>query len=106
MNDVKDLDYLEAMQPVIKNKCTETTFEIGIQNAVDLFRVLQLTDGNIYVYSELDQDVLSTTFRVKTLSTNKEPRSLLRKMVKEFVENNPEGLIYVFEDFNLLASSE
>jgi nickel-dependent lactate racemase len=105
MNQVKSLSYLEAMQWVIKNKCTETTFEIGIQNAVDIFRVLQLTDGKIHVYSELNQDILSSTFRVLPMNKIKSPEQTMRLFVKDFIEKNPEGLIYVLEDFNLLATS-
>ncbi|MCK4849423.1 MAG: DUF2088 domain-containing protein [Candidatus Heimdallarchaeota archaeon] len=105
MNQVKDLSYLEAMQWVIKNKCTETTFEIGIQNAVDIFRVLQLTEGRILIYSELDQEVLCNTFRVLPMNKKDSPEQALRLVVKEFLEKNPKGLIYVFEDFNLLTTS-
>jgi len=106
MNRVKNLSFVEAMQWVIKNKCTETTFEIGIQNAVDLFRVLQLTEGGIYFYSELDQAVLSNTFRVFPMNKEDSPEQALRLVVKEFIEKNPEGLIYVLEDFNLLATTK
>jgi nickel-dependent lactate racemase len=102
MNAVKDKSYQEAMQWVIHEKCTETTFEIGIQNSVDLLRILQLTQGGIYVYSELDSDVLRNIFRVNPLDVTKKPTEALSSFVADFLKEKPDGLIYVFEDFNIL----
>ena len=103
MNQVKGLPFLEAMQWIIDNKCTEETFEIGIQNAVDLFRILQLTEGQLYIYSELDPKLLEETFRYNSLQTNRSPQEALRLFIQSFLETNPEGMIYVFEDYNILA---
>ncbi len=103
MNQVKGLPDLEAMQWVINNKCTEETFEIGIQNAIDLFRILQLTNGQLYIYSELDPQLLKETFRYHSLEMNQSPQEALRLFVENFLETNPEGSIYVFEDYNILA---
>ncbi|MHA2497770.1 MAG: lactate racemase domain-containing protein [Candidatus Hodarchaeales archaeon] len=104
MNAVKQLPYKEAMQWVIQHKCTDTTFEIGIQNAVDLFRILQLTDGKIFVYSELDPQLLKETFRVNSLNTaHSSVQEVLRSFVQKFLADCPNGLIHVFEDFNMLT---
>lgn len=104
MNAVKELPYKEAMQWVIQHKCTDTTFEIGIQNAVDLFRILQLTDGKIFVYSEIDPQLLKETFRVNSLNAaHSSVQEALRIFVREFLANRPNGLICVFEDFNMLT---
>ena len=91
------------MQWVIKNKCTEETFEIGIQNAVDLFRILQLTEGQLHIYSELDPQLLKETFRYYSLDTEKSPQEALRLFVDKFLEKHPKGLIHVFEEYNILA---
>lgn len=103
MNQVKDLPNLKAMQWVIENKCTETTFEIGIQNAVDLFRILQLTDNQLYIYSELDPMLLKENFRFNSLDTTQPPQKALQSFIKGFLEEFPEGRILVFEDFNILT---
>lgn len=103
MNQVKNLSYLEAMQWVIKKKCSESTFEIGIQNAVDLFRILQLTEGHLFIYSELDPQILKETFRYHSLDTKKASKEALRLFVKGFLDKHPNGLIHVFEDYNILA---
>ncbi|MHA2245746.1 MAG: lactate racemase domain-containing protein [Candidatus Hodarchaeales archaeon] len=103
MNRVKNMSYLEAMQWVIKNKCSESTFEIGIQNAVDLFRILQLTEGHLFIYSELDPQILKETFRNHSLNTKKASQEALRSFVKEFLDRHPNGLIHVFEDYNILV---
>ncbi len=103
MNQVKGLPYLEAMQWVINNKCTKETFEIGIQNAVDLFRILQLTEGQLYIYSELDPQLLKETFRYNSLLTSKSPQEALRSFIESFLKTNPDGMIYVFEDYNILT---
>ncbi|MFX0115415.1 MAG: lactate racemase domain-containing protein [Candidatus Hodarchaeota archaeon] len=104
---VKNLPYKEAMQWIIQNKCTETTFEIGIQNAVDLFRILQLTDGQVFVYSELDPHLLRETFRVESLNTGESSvQEALRKFIQNFLVENPKGRILIFEDFNILAIPE
>ncbi|MHA1214124.1 MAG: lactate racemase domain-containing protein [Candidatus Hodarchaeales archaeon] len=105
MEEVKNLEYKEAMQWIIKNKCTEETFEIGIQNAVDIFRILQLTNGNIFVYSKLDQNILRNVFRVKPISNEKSTRDALRTFVRDFLEQKKDALIHVFEDFNILPIS-
>ena len=101
MNKVKDLPFLEAMHWVIKHKCSETTFEIGIQNAVDLLRILQMTE--VYLYSALDPQLLYETFSVKSLETKKSPQKALCIFLDDLLEKQPEALIYVFEDYNLLA---
>ena len=103
MKTVKHLSNKEAMQWIIKNKCTESTFEIGIQNAVDLFRILQLTEGQIFVYTELNPQLMKETFRVNSLDTTKSPQEALREFILRFLANQPKGMIHVFEDFNLLT---
>ena len=103
MKIVKDKSYLDAMQWVIKNKCTKTSFEIGIQNAVDLFRILQLTNGNLYLYSpSLDGNLMKEVFHVKTLPRTS-PEKEVRNFVGEFLSKNKDSHIVVFEDFNLLS---
>lgn len=103
MNKVKDLPFQEAMQWVIRNKCSETTFEIGIQSAVDLLRILHMTEGEVYVYSTLDSHLLRETFRVKSLETDKSPQEALRSFVDNFLTKRPHALICVFEDYSILA---
>ncbi len=106
MKTVKHLPFQEAMQWVIKKKCSKATFEIGIQNAVDLFRILELTDGQVFIYSELDSQLLKEVFRVNSLNTMGESlQEVLRDFVQKFVVKHPNGMIYVFEDFNLLTVS-
>ena len=91
------------MQWVITNECSETTFEIGIQNAVDLFRILELTKGNLYLYSTyLDENLMRDIFHVRML-----PKGPADNEVKNFIEKflikNPTAHIVVFEDYNLLC---
>ncbi|MHA1973607.1 MAG: lactate racemase domain-containing protein [Candidatus Hodarchaeales archaeon] len=102
MEEVKDLDYEEAMEWIVKNKCTEETFEIGIQNAVDIFRILKLTTGNVFVYSKLDQVTLYDVFRVKAIDNSKSPEEALEEFLNNFLAKNENPLVLVFEDFNLL----
>jgi nickel-dependent lactate racemase len=105
MKMVKDKPYMEAMRWVITNKCSETTFEIGIQNAVDLFRILEMTKGNLYLYSPfLDENLMKEVFHVNMLPKGS-PEEEVRLFVKEFLSNNPNTHIVVFEDCNLLSIS-
>ena len=101
MKSVKEMSFKEAMQWVIANKCSENTFEIGIQNAVDIFRILQLTEGHIFVISQLDPDKLREIFRVSSLPSNP-PEKALELFIEKFIEKTPQALIYVFEDYNIL----
>ena len=103
VNHVKNKPYLEAMRWIIENKCSETTFEVGIQNAVELFRILEITDGKLYVYSELDKRILEESFRVKTLKQEKSVQETLRQFVLSYLKQHPDNLIYVFEDYNILT---
>ncbi|MHA2226927.1 MAG: lactate racemase domain-containing protein [Candidatus Hodarchaeales archaeon] len=105
MNQVQELPYLDAMKWVIENKCTETTFEIGIQNAVDLFRILQLTKGQLYIYSELSSQLMNTIFRLNAINTKIPIQNALRSFIELFIEEQPEGIIFVFEDSNILPTS-
>lgn len=103
MKIVKNKPYPEAMQWIITNKCSETTFEIGIQNAVDLFRILEKTKGNLYLYSPfLDEDLMKEVFHVVMLPKGS-PEKEVRQFVKEFLSNNPNAHIVAFEDSNLLS---
>ncbi|UCE14761.1 MAG: DUF2088 domain-containing protein [Candidatus Heimdallarchaeota archaeon] len=106
MKLVKDKSYIEAMQWVITNKCSETTFEIGIQNAVDLFRILDLTKGNLYLYSPfLDENLMKDVFHVKMLPQGS-PETEVRLFVEEFLSKHQNAHIVIYEDFNLLSKSE
>ena len=102
MKRVKELSFKEAMRWVIMNKCSETTFEIGIQNTVDIFRILQLTGGQIFVMSQMDPVELQEIFRVSTLPSSL-PQEALRMFIETFLEKTPSALIYVFEDYNILS---
>ncbi|NHJ01520.1 MAG: DUF2088 domain-containing protein [Candidatus Heimdallarchaeota archaeon] len=104
MREVQNKPYLEAMQWIIKEKCSSTTFEIGIQNAVDIFRVLQLTKGQLYVYSEMNSSLLKDIFRVQPLKAGFDPQLTLRNFVDKFIQENPKGLIYIYSDYNILAT--
>ncbi len=107
MREVQDKPYKEAMQSVIKNKCSPTTFEIGIQNAVDLFRILEHTQGNLYLYSTfLDANLMKDVFRVNLLPLSSSPQDSIRKFVAEFIKRTPQSHIVVFEDYNLLAKQK
>ncbi|MHA2107755.1 MAG: lactate racemase domain-containing protein [Candidatus Hodarchaeales archaeon] len=107
MQEVKDKSYRDAMQWVIRNKCSPTTFEIGIQNAVDLFRILEFTQGNLHLYSSfLDAKLMKDVFRINTLPINLSPEESLRKFVTKFIADNPKSKIVVFEDYNLLAKDK
>ena len=105
VNQVRNKPYLEAMRWIIENRCSNTTFEVGIQNAVELFKILKMTDGNLYVYSELDKTVLEENFRVKTLKKAKSVQETLRQFVLSFIKQHTDPLIYVFEDYNILTKS-
>ncbi len=105
MKIVKKKEYLEAMRWVITNKCSETTFEIGIQNAVDLFRILKLTKGNLYLFSPfLDENLMKEVFHVNMLPKGS-PEEEVRHFVKKFLSNNQNAHIVVFENSNLLNIS-
>jgi nickel-dependent lactate racemase len=105
MQAVKERPYIEAMQWIIKNKCTETTFEIGIQNAVDLFRILELTKGNLFLYSPyLDEKLMTEVFHVNLLPKIS-PEQAVRNFVLDFISKNSNPHIVIYEDNNLLNIS-
>lgn len=90
----KNLD--EALVWVVENKCSEETFKIGNQKPVDLLRILM--DNQFDMITEMDHKELKETFRINPIKITGSIQETLRNYVKKFLDEKPDGLIYVMAD--------
>ena len=105
MYDCKDKSLKEALRYVIKNYCTGETFQIGNQKPVDLLRVLlTVGEGNIKILTEMDSKELKEVFRINAIARlrGESPQETLRRTVLEYLEINPNPVIYILPDVGLL----
>jgi len=93
---VKDMDLDEALAWVVANKCSEETFKIGNQKPVDLLRILK--ENQIDMITEMDHTELKNTFRINGIGIQGSVQETLRNYVKKFLEEKPDGLIYIMAD--------
>ena len=92
----------QAINWVIENKCSRNTFKIGNQKPVDTLRMLKtLGENKIRILSELDQEELRRVFRLDPIPHQGSPQETLRSYFDQYLEENPEALIYVMHDAGL-----
>ncbi|MEA2069675.1 MAG: nickel-dependent lactate racemase [Asgard group archaeon] len=100
---VKDKDVAEALAWVVANKCSEETFRIGNQKPVDLLRILK--QNQIDMITEMDHEELKETFRINPVEIEGNVQDTLRQYVKQFLQENKAGLIYVMNDAGLYVKT-
>ncbi|NHK31808.1 MAG: DUF2088 domain-containing protein [Asgard group archaeon] len=93
---VKDKDLDVALKWVVENKCSEETFKIGNQKPVDLLRILM--DNQFDMITEMDHKELKETFKINPIEVDGSIQETLRKYVKKFLDEKPNGLIYIMAD--------
>ena len=92
----KDMDLEEALSWVVANKCSEETFKIGNQKPVDLLRILM--DAQLDMITEMDHKELKEVFRINGVEIKGSVQETIKNYVKEFLVENPKGLIYLMAD--------
>ena len=102
MEAVQDMSIDQAINWVIENKCSRNTFKIGNQKPVDTLRMLKtLGENKIRILSELDQEELRRVYRLDPIPHQGSPQETLRSYFDQYLEENPEALIYVMHDAGL-----
>ncbi|NHJ48348.1 MAG: DUF2088 domain-containing protein [Asgard group archaeon] len=96
MITVKDMTLEKALTWVVENKCSEETFRIGNQKPVDLLRILM--DNQFDMISEMDPKELKETFKINPIKIKGSVEETVKKYVKDFLAEKPDGLIYVMAD--------
>jgi nickel-dependent lactate racemase len=96
----KELD--EALEWVIDHKCSPETFRIGNQKPVDTLRILKsLGEDRIKILTEMDPDEIHKTYRLISIPDQGSPRESLRGFMEDYLDNNPDALVYVLRDSGL-----
>ncbi len=104
MEAIRDMDLNQALGWVIDHKCSLETFQIGNQKPVDNLRILKsLGEGHIKILSEMDPEELHNTYRMDAIPDRGSPQLSLRGFVEDFLDDNPEALIYVLRDPGLFV---
>ncbi|MHA1778068.1 MAG: hypothetical protein ACTSYN_00685, partial [Candidatus Heimdallarchaeaceae archaeon] len=99
MEETKDMELQEALEYVLDNYCSETTFKIGNQKPVDLIRILKTVgEGNLKIVSKMDSELLKSVYRLIPLEWKDDPVEAIRKEVERYMNENPEAQIYVLDD--------
>lgn len=107
MEAVQDMDLDQALNWVLDNKCSVETFRIGNQKPVDSIRILKtLGENQIKILSEMDPEELQKTFRMESVVDQGSPQESLRYFVDQFLNDKPDGLIYVLKDSGLYVVPE
>jgi nickel-dependent lactate racemase len=102
MEAVKDLDLDQAMSWVIDHKCSRDTFRIGNQKPVDSIRILKtLGENHIKILSQMDPAELREVYRLDPLPDLGSPRESLRGYLDEYLNKNPDALVYILRDSGL-----
>ncbi|MFV1948648.1 MAG: lactate racemase domain-containing protein, partial [Anaerolineales bacterium] len=102
MEAVQEMDLDQALNWVIDNKCSLETFRIGNQKPVDSIRILKtLGENQIIILSEMDPEELQKTYRMESVVDQGSPQESLRYFVDQFLNDKPDGLIYVLKDSGL-----
>jgi len=96
MKAIKGMSLDDALTWVVGNKCSEETFKIGNQKPVDLLRILK--DDRIDMITEMDPKELKETFRINAIEIKGSVQETLQNYVAKFLEEKPNGLIYVMAD--------
>ncbi len=105
MESVKDMNLSDALRYVIETYCSPKTFKIGNQKPPDLLRILRdVKPGDIKVITELDPDMLIKTYHMEGLNPKspEDVQRILRDLVVQYLEINPEPRIFVLQDASAL----
>lgn len=99
MQESKDMDLQSALEYVLDNYCSETTFKIGNQKPVDLIRILKTVgEGNLKIISQMDPEELKNVYRLMPLEWKDDPVAAIRKEVERYMSENPNAQIYILDD--------
>jgi nickel-dependent lactate racemase len=106
MKRAKGMAVKDALRFVIEEYGNEKTFKIGNQKPPDLFRILlDVEERNIKIVTELDPEMLSNTYRMEGFNPKdtEDVQKILREIVQNYLEINPDPRIYVLDDPGLLV---
>jgi len=100
MKESKDMSVQDALEYVLDNYCSETTFKIGNQKPVDLLRMIKTVgEGNLKIISDMDSKDLLDNYRMVPLKNpGDDTLEVLRNEVKSFMNKNPDAQIYILDD--------
>jgi nickel-dependent lactate racemase len=102
MEAVKGMGLDEALAWIIDNKCSPETFRIGNQKPVDTIRILKtLGENKVKILSKMDPEELRTLYRLDPLPDMGSPLESLRHFVEQYLNENPDCLIYVVQNAGL-----
>jgi nickel-dependent lactate racemase len=102
MESIKGMDLEQALDWVLKNKCSQDSFRIGNQKPIDTIRILRSLGANkIKILSEMDPKELRETFRLDPIPDKGSPLESLRSFLDGFLSENPAALVYVMKDAGL-----
>ncbi|MFX0207037.1 MAG: lactate racemase domain-containing protein [Candidatus Hodarchaeota archaeon] len=102
MQEVKDLAPPDALKEYIARFCSETTFRIGNQKPVDLFRIIMdIGTENLHVISDMNHELLRTVFRFNPIQVPEKGNEAAT--LKQFIEKYVQGKetpprIYIIDD--------
>jgi len=108
MKETAEMSLQDALEYILDNYCTEETFKIGNQKPVDTLRILKtIGEGNLKAVSEMDQVELSKYYRVKPIKKPEEtPVDAIKREIEDYMNKNPDELIYIIDDPGLLVVVE
>ncbi|MFX1536917.1 MAG: lactate racemase domain-containing protein [Promethearchaeota archaeon] len=103
MDEVKSMSIDEALEYVIDHYCTSETFKIGNQKPVDLLRILKtIGEGNLFVMTEMDAEILRTVFRMNKIDPTNNPAMAVQEFIKKIAGKHSKSekklKIYVIND--------
>lgn len=102
MEATQEMPIPEALNWVIDNKCNEETFRIGNQKPVDLFRIIKsLGEGHVKLLSKMDPQIVKKIYRIDPIPNSENPQEALRQFTENYLNKNPNALIYVVKDAGL-----
>lgn len=97
MNEINGMGLDEAMEHVIKTKCSLENFKIGNQKVVDLIRILKRC--TCHMITEMDKNELESIFQIKYVPRAGTVQESLRTWIQNFRDTkNKDPLIYVLPD--------
>jgi nickel-dependent lactate racemase len=107
MIEAKDMPLQEALEYILDNYCTEETFKIGNQKPVDSLRILKtIGEGNLKFVSNMDSEELKIYRATPIKKPEEGPVEALRREVRDYMNKNSEGIIYIMDDPGLYVIIE
>lgn len=97
MEEIKGMPLDEAMDHVIKTKCSIDNFKIGNQKVVDLIRILKRC--TCHMITEMDKNELEEIFQIKYVPRVGNVQESLRAWIQKYREEKKQDpLVYVLPD--------